>query len=198
MLRFWLRLFVRGPDETAFDSDSTVVIEDHERAAARDVVGIVRLPLGFQPLDLGLKFAELGIHIFRKFIRRLVLFGEAVEFRLYRCKSGLIFRRKLDRMRIGPPHAVGMREIEMGFRPFPSLGRPNRIGFATKLCRHQQIKQRHVFQIAAAILGEEVPKDRAACFGVRFETDKARAAVGCGHMVFGENATDGAGIPVIG
>lgn len=42
-----MRLFVSGPDETAFDPDGPVVIEDHERAAARDVVGIVGAPVVF-------------------------------------------------------------------------------------------------------------------------------------------------------
>src|SRR6266702_4539391 len=98
LLCFRLSLFVRGPDETAFDPDGTVVIEDHESTAARNLVRIIGLPLGFQPLDFGLKLAEPGIHFIRKFVGRLVLFGEAVEFGLYPCKSVLIFRRKLDRM----------------------------------------------------------------------------------------------------
>lgn len=114
MLRFGLRLFVREPDETALDPDGTIVIEDHERTAARDVVAVVRLPLGFQPLDLGLKFAEPCIHFIGKFVGRLVLFGEPVEFRLYHLKGCLILRRKLDRMRVGAAHAMSVREIEMG------------------------------------------------------------------------------------
>ncbi len=86
----------------------------------------------------------------------------------------------------------------MGFRPSPSLGRPQRIRLAAKLCRHQQIEQRHVFQIAAAILGEEVPQDRAARFRVGLEPDKTRAAVGGGDVGFGEQAADGTGIAVVG
>jgi hypothetical protein len=70
-----------------------------------------------------------------------------------------------------------MREIEMGFRPPPSLGRPQGIGLAAEPCGHQQIKQRHVFQIAAAILGEEVAQDRAARFRVGLKPDKARSAI---------------------
>jgi hypothetical protein len=93
-----LRLFVRGPDETPFDPHGPVVIEDHERAAARDVLGVVGLPLRFQPFDLGLKFTEPYVHIIGKFIGGLVLFGEAVELGLCRLKGRVVFRRKLDRM----------------------------------------------------------------------------------------------------
>jgi hypothetical protein len=34
------------------------MIEDHERPAARDVIGIVGLPLRFQPLDISFKLAD--------------------------------------------------------------------------------------------------------------------------------------------
>ena len=43
------------------------MVEDHESAAARDVVRVIGLPLGFQPLDLGFQFAEPRIHVVRKF-----------------------------------------------------------------------------------------------------------------------------------
>lgn len=151
------------------------MIEDHERATTRDVIRIVGLPLRFQPLDFGLKFAEPRIHVVSKFFGPLMLFRQPVECRLHRCKSGLIFRRKLNLMRVGRPHAVRMREIKLDLRPFPALGCPHGIGLTAELCSHQQIEQRYVFQIPAAIFGEEVAKDRAACFRVGLHPEARRS-----------------------
>jgi hypothetical protein len=50
-------LFVLRPDEAALDPDHAVMIEDHEGPAARDVIRIIGVPLGFQPIDLSLKLA---------------------------------------------------------------------------------------------------------------------------------------------
>jgi len=41
--------------------------------------------------------------------------------------------RKLDRIRVDQPHAMCVREIKMGFRPFPSLSVPQGIGRTTQL-----------------------------------------------------------------
>jgi hypothetical protein len=70
-----LGLFVLGPDEGAFDPHRAVMIEDHESATRRDIVGIIGVPFGFQPLDVSLKLAKSSIHMIRKFIGRLVPFG---------------------------------------------------------------------------------------------------------------------------
>lgn len=174
------------------------MIEDHEGATTRDVVRIIGLPLRFQPLDFGLKLAEPRIHIVGEFLGRLMLLRQPIECRLCRYKRGLIFRRKINRMRVGSPHAVRLRKIKMGFRPIPALGGPHGIGLTAELCGYQEIEHRHILQIAAAILGEKIAKDCTACFGVGLDPDKARAAVGGGHVGFGEHAADGAGIPVIG
>ena len=64
------RLLVLGPDEAALDPHRAVMVEDDESPAARDVGGVVGLPLGFQPLDLGLKLAETRIDIVGKFLGR--------------------------------------------------------------------------------------------------------------------------------
>jgi hypothetical protein len=63
-------------------------------------------------------------------------------------KSGLIFRRKPDWMR-KVRRMPGAREVKVGFLPFPALSRRYDIGLAAKICRHQQIEQRHAFQISA-------------------------------------------------
>lgn len=154
-------LFVPGPDEAALNPDHAVMIEDHESPAACDVIRIIGLPLRFEPLDVSLKLAEPRVYMVRKFISRLQPFAETVDFALCCLKGPLIFRRKLHRVRVGPPHSVRVREVEMDFGPFPALRLPQRIGFATGLCRHQLVKQRHILEIAAAILGEEVAQDRA-------------------------------------
>jgi hypothetical protein len=63
-----------------------------------------------------------------------------------------------------------MRKIEMDLGPFPAFHLSHRIGFAAEFGRRQQIKQRHVLEIAAAILGEEVAQDRATRFRVGLRT----------------------------
>src|SRR6185369_16944252 len=120
-----------------------------------------------------------------------------VELGLNYLKSGLIFRRKLDRMRVGPTQAVGVREVEMRLSPLPSLGGPQGVRLPAKPCCHQEIEQRHVFEIAAAILGEEVAQDRAACLDIGLKPDKPRTAIGCDDMSFGEETADGAGIAIV-
>ena len=127
-----------------------------------------------------------------------MLLGQAVELGLRGIKGGLIFRRKLDRMRISPAQTMGVRKVEMGFRPFPTLGLPEGVCLPPEFRRDQQIEQRHVLEIAAAILGEEVAQDRAARLRIGFRTDKDRAAIRGGDMGFGQQAADRAGITVIG
>lgn len=168
------------------------------KAPPRDVVGIIGLPLRLQPLDFRLKLAKASVHVVSKFIGRLMLFGQPVECRLRRFQSGLIVRRKLDRLRIGSPHAMRVREIKMSFCPFPALGCPNGIGLTAELCCHQEIEQRHVFEIAAAIFREQVAQDGAARLRVGFDPDEARTPVRGGHMGFGQHAADGAGVAVVG
>ena len=51
MLGLGLWLFVPGPDEPALDPDHAVMIEDHESPAARDVIRIIGVSFGFQPLN---------------------------------------------------------------------------------------------------------------------------------------------------
>ena len=101
--------------------------EDHESPAARDVIGIIDLPLRFQPLDVSLKLAKSRVHMVGKFIGRLQPFAETVDFALCCLKGCLIFRRKFHRMRVGAPHAMRVREIKMDFGPFPALGLAQRI-----------------------------------------------------------------------
>lgn len=55
-----------------------------------------------------------------EFVRRLQLLGQRVDFRFGRLQSRLIVTRKLDPIRIDTPHAMGAREVEMGFRPHPN------------------------------------------------------------------------------
>lgn len=174
------------------------MIEDHEGTAARDIVGVVRLPFGFQTFDFGLKLTEPGVHIVRKLLGRPVLLGQTVEFNLHRFKGGPIFRQELDRMRVGPAHAVGMWEIEMRFRPFPALSFAYAIGGAPELSGDQQIEQCHILKVAAAILGKEIAQDGAARLGVGLDADEPRSAIRGGDMGFGEQAADGAGIAVVG
>ena len=173
------------------------MVEDHESAAARDVVRVIGLPLGFQPLDLGFQFAEPRIHVVRKFFGPLVLLGQAVELGLRSIKGGLIFRRKLHWMGVRPAQTMGVRKVEMGFRPFPTLGLPQGICRAPEFSGHQQIEQRHVLEVTAAILGKEVAQDRATRLRVGLRTDKDRTAISGGHMGLRQQAADGAGITVI-
>jgi NADP-dependent 3-hydroxy acid dehydrogenase YdfG len=192
-----LGLFVPGPDEAALDPDHAVMIEDHESPARRDVIRIIGPPLRFKPLDLSLKLVKPRVHMVGKLIGSLVPFGQLVDFALCCLKGRLIFRRKLHRMRVGPPHPVRVRKIEMGFGPFPALRLPQRIGFAAELCRHQQIKQRHILEIAATILGEEVTQDRATRLHVGLHTSEHRASVRSRHMCLGQQTANGAGVAVI-
>src|ERR1700704_6345174 len=109
------------------------MVEDDESAAPGDVIRVIGLSLGFQSLDLSLKFAKPRVHIVRKFLGRLVLLGQAVEFGLRSIKGGLIFRRKLHRMGIRPAQTMGVRKVEMGWGPFPTLGLPQGICRASEL-----------------------------------------------------------------
>lgn len=97
-------------DEAAFDTHGAIVIKDNESAAARDIVGIVGGPPCLQPLDFGLKLAEPGVYVVGKFIGRLMLFGQVVEFRVGGGKARLIFRRQHHRVWVRPAHAVGVRK----------------------------------------------------------------------------------------
>ena len=158
------------------------MIEDHEGTAARDVIRIIGVSFGFQPLDFSLKFAEPRVHMVGKFIGRLIPFGQLVDFRPRGLKGRLILHRKLHRLRVGPPHSMRVRKLEMGFRPSPALRLPQRVGFAAELCCHQQIKQHHILEIAAAILGEEVTQDRATRLRIGLRTNEHRAPV-CGRRM---------------
>src|SRR5258707_15516049 len=57
LLDFGLGFCVLGPAEAAFDPHRAVMIEDYESATPRDIVGIIGVPFGFQPLDVSLKLA---------------------------------------------------------------------------------------------------------------------------------------------
>lgn len=62
-------------------------------------------------------------------------------------------------MLVGPAHAVGVREVQMRFRPFPALRLSHRVCLSPELGGDQQIEQRHVFPTAAAILGEKIAQN---------------------------------------
>jgi hypothetical protein len=113
------------------------MIEDHESTAARDVIRIIGQPLRFQPLDLSLKLAKPRVHMVGKLIGRLVPFGQLVDFAPRGLKDRLIFGRKLHRMRVGAPHSVRVREIEMSFGPLP------RRAFVRRAWQHQAGRIRH-------------------------------------------------------
>src|SRR5216684_5915372 len=123
---FWLRLLVLGSYKAALDPDHAVMVENQENPAARDVIRIIGLTLGFQPLGYSLKLAQSRVHMVRKFIGRLIPFGQLVDFAPRCLKDSLILIRKLNRMRVGPPHSVRVRKIEMDFGPFPALRLPQR------------------------------------------------------------------------
>ena len=116
------------------------MIEDHENTAARDVIRIIGVSFGFQPLDVSLKLAKPDVHMVGNLIGRLIPFGQLVDFAPRGPKGSLILHRKLHRVRVGPTHSMRVWEIEMSFRPFPALPLPQRIGFAAELCRHQQMR----------------------------------------------------------
>jgi hypothetical protein len=118
----------------------------------------------------------------RKLIGRLIPFGQLIDFALRCLKDSLILIRKVNPMRAGPPHSVRVREIEMDFGQFPALRLPQRIGFPAELCRHQQIKQRHILEIAATIFGEEVAQRSADRLSVGLHTNEHRAPVCDRHM----------------
>src|SRR5216684_8844487 len=65
---FWLRLLVLGSYKAALDPDHAVMIENHESPAARDVIRIIGLTLGFQPLGYSLKLAQPRVHMVWKFV----------------------------------------------------------------------------------------------------------------------------------
>ncbi len=173
------------------------MIKDHESAAPRDVVGIIGLPLRFQPLDLGFQFAKPGVHVIRQFLGRLVLLGQAIEFGLRSIKGGLIVGRKLHRVRVRSAQAMGVKEIEMDLGPSPTLRLPQGICRAPKFCGHQPIEQRNIFEVTAAILRKEVAQDRAARLRIGLHADKDRAAIRGGNMGFRQQATDRTGITIM-
>src|SRR6185437_16659558 len=63
LLDFGLGLLICRADESALDPNGAIVIEDHESATACNVVRIIGLTLRSQPLDFGLKLAELCIYV---------------------------------------------------------------------------------------------------------------------------------------
>ena len=197
-MRFRLRLLVLGPHKAALDAHGAIMIEDDKGPATRDVGGVIGLTLGLKPLDLSFKLAETRIDFVGQFLRALMLLRQAVELGLRGIQGGLIFRRQVHCLRIGPAQPVAVRVVEEDLRPFPALRFHQCVGFASKLGHHQHIEQRHVLEIAAAILGEEIAQDRATNLGILFRADKDRAAIRGGDMGFGEHAADRAGIAVIG
>jgi hypothetical protein len=48
-------LFVLGADEATFDPHLAIMIEDHEGTSTHDVIEIIGLPLGLQPVVISLK-----------------------------------------------------------------------------------------------------------------------------------------------
>ena len=93
---------------------------------------------------------------------------------------------------------MAVRVVEEDLRPFPALGFHQGVGFAPKLGHDQHIEKRHVLEIVAAILGEEVTQDRTAHFRIGLRADKDRAAIGGGDVGLSEHAADRAGVAVIG
>jgi len=68
------------------DPHAAIVVERHEHAVARDVIGIIGLlPLG-QSLDLGFKLTELSVHDIGEFFGALVLRRQRVELGPHRVK----------------------------------------------------------------------------------------------------------------
>ncbi len=195
LCRFRFRIL--GPDEAAFDPQAAVMIEDHEGPAARYVVGIVSLTLGVDPLHFGFKLPAPRIDIVGKFLGAFVLLGQAVVFRLRGVVGGGIVRRQFHRLRIGSTQAMAMRIIEIGLHPFPPFRLAQGGRRAFQLFQGQPVEQRHVLEIATAILGEQVAQDGAARVRVGLRPDKDRAAIRGGDIGLGEQAANGAGITVI-
>jgi hypothetical protein len=133
-----------------------------------------------------------------EFVRRLQPVRELVYFGPGRVQRRLIRSRKLHRVRIDAAHAMGVGKVEMRFRPFPPLRLAQPIGLAAELGRDEEVQQRDIFQIAAAILAEEVAQQGAARLHIILKADKARAALGGRNVGFGEHAADGAGVPIVG
>ena len=199
VLGFGLGLFVLGSDEAAFDPHGAVMVEDDESAAACDVVGVIGLPLGLQPLDLGFKLAEPRIHISQEVPRpsRAARSGCRTRPAQHQGRPDPPPKAPLDADRSGANRGRAGSRDGLASISSPSASRRASASRA-ELCRYQQIEQRHVFEIAAAILGEEVAQDRAARLGVGLRTDKDRAAIRGGDMGLGQQAADGAGVAVIG
>jgi len=109
------------------------------------------VPFGFQPLDVSLKLAKSSIHMIRG-SSAVWFHSELVDLAPSCLKGCLIVDGKLHRTR--PAQTVGVRKIEVGFRPSPALRLAHGIRFAAKLRGHQKIKQRHILEITAAILGD--------------------------------------------
>lgn len=74
----------------------------------------------------------------------------------------------------------------MDLRPLPPLSFLQGGRFASELCHHKQVEKRHVLEIAATVLGEEVAEDRATHLGIGFRADKDRAAIRGGDVGFRE------------
>ena len=104
--------------------------EHDEHPAARDVVGVVGMALGVDPLDLGFKLGETRVHIGGQFLGASRLLRQAIKFVLRSIKGGFVFLRKLHRLRIGAAHAVAVRIVDMDFRPFPAFGFPHGVRHA--------------------------------------------------------------------
>src|SRR6266487_2744322 len=80
--------------------------------------------------------------------------------------------------------------IQKDLRPFPSLRLQQGVRFASELGHYKEVEKRHVLEIAAAILAEEVAQDDTANLGILFRADKDRAAIRGGDMGFREHAAD--------
>jgi hypothetical protein len=102
------RLFVARTNEPSLDPKAAIVIEDHEGAAARDIVAIVGLPFGLEQIDLGFQLAEPDIHVVGDFVRGPMPFGQLVNLvprHLPRCP---ILRRQLILTRVRMPSVIGL------------------------------------------------------------------------------------------
>jgi len=81
-------------------------------------------------------------------------------------------------------------EFRLNLDPFPALGAP-RFGFGLEFLLRKAVEQRRVEQENPVIaFGEEVTRDRAACFLVGGNRDEPGALVGGGNLAFREGAAD--------
>ncbi len=93
-------------------------------------------------------------------------------------------------MRIGTPHLGSSGSLDCGFSPRPTFSRFDIQCDALQTFKGEAVKQRHIFEPATAILGEEVAQDLPASVHISLHAHEHGAPICGGQVGFGHHAAD--------